>query len=253
MPKIDEFIDQLKKLNYFNELELKLLSIALKKFHEEKKKVFTANEIAKFSGISVTNAYKYLYMLQEKGFIESSRGESRNKTFWLTQSNNPIPRLLSILTKEFNEKKKICNNVERAWEWFVPRDKVWNNQKFYEKYEAEYEKRASFIIDAARKEIIITADRFFDDFIILDAIKRAVGRNIIIRAIVEQLHPDQTESLRKIGIQLRLGKVWPYVIIADGSHGITYDPVSKSGIWFFNQQTKYTEKFEEQWENSQEI
>ncbi|MEM5771896.1 MAG: hypothetical protein QXO19_00325 [Candidatus Aenigmatarchaeota archaeon] len=254
MPKIEELINYLEKIGFFNKLEIKILSIMLEKFYKEKKKIFDANEIAKLCGMSVTNTYKYLYSLQEKGIIESSKGNiGSNKKFWITQSCNPIPRILSKITAEYIEKKKNCAVCEKLWNWFVPQEKIWNDQKVYEKYENGFIDKAALIIDIAKKDIIITFDKFFDNINILDALGRAVNRNVHIRAILEQIHPDQSESLRKIGIELRLGKVWPYVIISDKMHGITYDPVTKSGVYFFNYPVNFYEKFEEFWKNSQEI
>lgn len=252
MPNVEDLFLHIEKIGILNDVEMKILR-AMFRLKKEKRDKVSANDIAKAAGISVTNAYKYLYSLQNKWLIESGKINHRNQNimFWLSQSSNPFPRIMGQKTMEYTEMKKSCELLEKLWSWYLPEESIWGGCKVYEKYEGNFEGRAAFIIDLAKKEILITADRFFEDFLILDAISRAIKRNVRIKVIVEQLHPDQTKRLRTIGIELRLGKCWPYIIVADALHGITFG--EGNNIWFMNCHLKYPEKFEEYWKAAQVI
>jgi hypothetical protein len=84
--------------------------------------------------------------------------------------------------------------------------------------------------------------------IVLEAVKRASERNVKIKIITQELHAEMIDKLNKIGIEIRLGRSYPYVILVDGMHGIT-DEAGK-GTWFLNCKTHYKEKFEELWDKS---
>lgn len=210
----------------------------------------TANTVAKQANISVTNAYKYLYTLQNKGLVESSK--DKNKIFWLARSTNPFPRLFSYIGKDYLAKKKIFNKLEELYGKFLPLDKIWAGEKVYEHYSKDFISKVAFLFDLAKEEILITTSKFYDDFILLDALKRAISRGVNIRAIAEQIHPDLTKKLSNINVDLRLGYAWPYMIVVDGIHGLSVDKEQK-GIFFLNYKTDYKTRFEKIWSGSEKI
>ncbi len=245
----DDFCSLLKKSAQFDDLEIKILRAMLELWQRKQLKA-TASTIAREAKISVTNAYKYLYTLQNKGLIESS--ENKNKIFWLARSTNPFPRLFSYIGKDYLAKKKLFGQLEELYGKFLPLDKVWGGEKFYEHYSKGFSSKAALLFDVAREEILITTTKFFDDFILLDALKRAITRGVKIRAVAEQIHPDLTKKLREINVDLRLGYAWPYMIVVDGVHGLSVDNEQK-GIFFFNYKTDYKERFEKMWSEAEKI
>lgn len=245
----EEFCSLLRKSGKFDNLEVRIISAFLK-LHKRKQEKVTANLIAKEAGLSVTNAYKYLYELERKGIVES--GEDRNKVFWLAKSTNPFPRIFSHLRQDFTEKKNVFDQLERMYGQLMPADSVWGGEKKHEQYSGDFIGKASFLFDIAKQEILITTKRFYDDIVLLEAIRRAVERRIHIRIIAEELHPDLVQKLKKIGIEMRLGKAWPYIIVVDGNHGITLDFEDK-GLWFLNYKTDYKARFEEMWLKAQKL
>ena len=245
----EEFCEMLKKTNQFDELEIRILR-ALLKLDKSKTYKVTAAFIAKEAGLSVTNAYKYLYALQEKGLIESS--EEKNKVFWLAHSTNPFPRLFSMATNDYLAKKRLFFDLEKAYEKFVTPTEVWGNEQVYEKYEGNFVQKAALLFDLAKKEVFITTNKFFDDVILLDAIGRAVERGTKIKIISEELHPDMVNKLKKIGIEMRLAKAWPYLIVVDGKHGLSIDGADR-GFFFLNKPTDYKNKFEDMWEKADKL
>lgn len=208
-----------------------------------------ANLIAKESGISVTNAYKYLYSLQKKGLVES--GQDKNKVFWMARSLNPFPRMMSYVSKDYLRLKDLFAKLETQYSEFLElRGKaIWQGEKAYEQYEGDFVNKASLLFDLANEEILITTDKFYDDIVLLEAIKRAIQRGVKIRIIATELHPTMLTNLRKIGIEMKLGRAAPYMVVVDGQHGMTVDETEK-GIWFVNCKTEYKNKFEEFWEHS---
>ena len=211
-----------------------------------------ANEIAKEAGISVTNAYKYLYSLQRKGLVES--GQEKNKVFWLTRSANPFPRIMSFVTKDYFRLKDLFGTVKEKYDEYIELrgPTIWHGEKAYEQYEGEFLRRASMLFDLASDEIVITTDKFYDDIVLLESVKRAVERGIRIRIIAAELEPKLLQNLRKINIEMRLGRAMPYLILVNEQHGMTVDEKDK-GIWFLNCKTDYKKTFENFWEKSHVI
>lgn len=248
---INNFCEQLMKTGEFDELEIKVLKamlfLELRKQQENVIPKFTANMVAEKVGMSDTNAYKYLYSLQRKGLVESTT--TKNKLFWLTHSSNPMPRVFDYITRKYLEKKKLFSDLEETYGKLVKLGSIWGEEKAYEQYKGNFADRAAFLFDAAQKEILITTDKFFDDIALLDAVKRAVVRGVKIRIISGEIHPDTLRGLQKINIELRLGKVFPNLILVDEKHGMTMDQ-NEEGIWFLNMSTDYRDKFEDHWDKA---
>jgi len=246
--EINEFCSLLKDSKQFDDLEIRIIRSMLMLTNRDVVKA-DANLIAKEAGISVTNAYKYLYSLQKKGMVES--GQSKNKVFWLARSTNPFPRIMSYVSKDYLRLKDLFGKIENQYnEYLEFRGKtIWQNEKSYEQYEGDFINKASLLFDLANEEILITTDKFYDDIVLLEAIKRAIQRGVKIRIIASELHPTMLTNLRKIGIEMKLGRAAPFMIVVDGKHGMTVDETEK-GIWFVNCKTDYRDKFEEFWEKS---
>ena len=73
-----------------------------------------------------------------------------------------------------------------------------------------------------------------------------------IRVIAAEMYPPMKEKLKKINIDMRLGRAMPYLIVADEKHGMTIDDNQK-GIWFLNCKTDYKDKFEQFWQKAHAI
>jgi len=247
----EEFCSNLKDVGYFDELEIKILR-AMLSLRQKKQARVTAAAVAKEAGMPVTNAYKYLYSLQLKGITESNK--EKNRTFWLSQSANPFPRLLGAAAQEFAVKRELLSKAGVAWARLVPPNhSVWAGEKIYEKYEDQFLNRAAFLLDIARSEIMITSSRFFNEVVLLDALSRASGRGVKIRYLAEEVDSKVTGKIKDAGIQLRFGRAWPYTILVDDVHGMTLESDGK-GTWFLNQADhKIKQHFEQVWDRAQEL
>jgi sugar-specific transcriptional regulator TrmB len=241
----------LKDSKQFDDLEIRIVRAMLKLTNRDVLKA-NANDIAKEASMSVTNAYKYLYSLERKGLVES--GQDKNKVFWLARSTNPFPRIMGYVAKDYIRLKELFSKLEKTYNEFLElRGKiVWQGEKAYEQYEGEFIRRAALLFDIANDEILITTDKFYDDIALLEAIKRAVERGVKIRIIAAELFPPMKDKLKKINIEMRLGRALPYLIVADEKHGMTVDE-SDRGIWFLNCKTDYKDRFEEFWEKAHAI
>ncbi len=246
MVQYDDFSALLKETGQFDDLEIRILR-SIMVLSARKTQKMTAAFIAKEAGVSVTNAYKYLYSLQKKGLVESN--EEKNKTFWLARSVNPFPRLFAYMSEEYMKKKELFKKLEDYYSSFISKEQIWGGEKIYEHYADGFVEKASLLFELAKQEIIITTDRLYDNIILLDGIRRAIERGVKIRVISEEIHPETVSKLKKIGIEMRLGKAWPYVVLVDGRHGITSE--GNKGVWFLNQDTTYKFRFEEIWEKAQ--
>ena len=245
---INEFCKMLEQTGELDELELKIfkamLFLDLRKETKDTIPRLPASMIAERSGIPATNVYKYLYNLQEKGLIESSDG--KNKVFWISRSSNPFPRIFGIVSRKFLAKKSLFNELEKRYENFIKHGPIWGGEKFYQQYKGSFADKASQVIDVSKDEILITTSRFFDDVMILDAIKRAIERGVKIRMITGEINSAIIDKLKSFKIGIRLGRVFPYMILADRKHGVTVDQ-NEEGILFLNMDTDYQQKFEEFW------
>jgi sugar-specific transcriptional regulator TrmB len=246
---VQEFCDLLKKTKEFDDLEINIIKAMMNLENRDQSKV-TAAMIAAELDMSVTNAYKYLYALQQKGVVESMAG--KNKIFWLARSANPFPRLFSYVTKDYLKKREMFDELKDMYGKFIRTDVVWFGEKMYEQYESKFEDRAAFLFDIAKSEILATTQKFFTDVLILDALKRAVERGVKIKIISNEIDIQRMEGLKKLGIKIRLGRVWPYIAVIDDRHGISVDR-DERGIWFLNCNTDYKNKFEEMWEKAEDF
>ncbi len=246
-----EFCALLRESKQFDDLEIRIVRGMLT-LENRNKIQQTANEIAEESGISVTNAYKYLYSLEKKGLVESSEG--KNKAFWLSRSSNPFPRIFSFVSKDYLRLKELFSKLENEYEDMLKLKgkAAWLGDKVYEEYKEGFESKASFLMDLAQQEILISTTKFFENIILLEAVKRAVARGVKIKIIASEMHPETLNNLKKIGIDMRLGRMFPYLILADGKHGLTVDENEK-GIWFLNCKTDFREKFDQFWERAHAI
>ena len=61
-----------------------------------------------------------------------------------------------------------------------------------------------------------------------------------------------SKNLDEIGVKMKLGYGWPYIMLIDGCHGITINREDK-GVWFLNYTSEYKEKFMDFWEKSEKI
>ena|SRR3989344_645348 len=248
--RIEDFCSMLNDTGVFDELEIKVLK-ALLSLRNDRHIKCTASEISKGAGISVTNAYKYLYSLQSKGLVESNK--DKNKVFWLSNTSNPFPRLQSFVAKEYLKKKEMFEKAQLVYESIVPSNgHVWLGEKIHEKYEQDFEQRATFLMDAAHEEILITAEKMPDDIVLLEAIKRAAARDVRIRMVVRQMDPARVEKLRGVGIDIRLGRVSEKMILVDDYHGIIRE-TQYGGTWFMNQNNHYKQQFEKMWEDAEQL
>ena len=248
---ITEFGALLKESKQFDDLEIRIIRAMLILENRNKIKL-TANDIAVESGISVTNAYKYLYSLQKKGLVESTEG--KNKVFWMSRSSNPFPRILSYVSKDYLRLKELFSRLENEYnEMLKLKGKsTWLGDKLYEDYKEGFAEKTAFILDLADEEILISTQKFFDDIVLLEAIKRAVERGVKIKIISSEIRPDNLNNLKKIGIEMRLGRMFPYLVLSDGKHGLTADEDEK-GIWFLNCKTDFHERFDQFWERAHAI
>jgi sugar-specific transcriptional regulator TrmB len=212
--EINEFCNMLKDSKQFDDLEVRILRAMLMLTNRDVIKI-DASKIAQEAGMSVTNAYKYLYSLQKKGLVES--GQEKSKVFWLARSSNPFPRIMSYISKDYIRLKELFGRLEITYgEFLDSRGKtIWSGEKTYEQYEGDFASKAALLFDIAKEEIMITTDKFYDDIVLLEAIKRAVERGIKIRIIATELHPETLAKLRKIGIDMRLGRAMPYMLDAN--------------------------------------
>jgi hypothetical protein len=158
---------------------------------------------------------------------------------------------MSYVSKDYLRLKDLFAKLETQYNEFLElRGKtIWQGEKAYEQYEGDFVNKASLLFDLANEEILITTDKFYDDIVLLESIKRAIQRGVNIRIIATELHPTMLTNLRKIGIEMKLGRASPYMVVVDGKHGMTVDETEK-GIWFVNCKTDYKNKFEEFWEHS---
>jgi len=257
LDKITDFCELLEKTNYFDSSEIRIIKSFLKLKQNMNVIQCTAVDISRRASMSITNVYKYLYNLEKKGIIESTKaakGEkiTGNKEFWLTDSTNPFPRILSQIGNDYLIKKDIFSQLERDFENIRPGGGVWQGNKVYENYEENYVNRAAMLFDMAKDEIMITTEKFFDNYIILDSLKRAVARRVVVKIIAEEINPTVSKKLMEIGVEMKLGYGWPYIMLIDGCHGITVDRKDK-GVWFLNYTAEYKDKFMEFWEKSEKI
>lgn len=248
---VEEFCALLKQSKQFDVLEIKILQ-AMLALEKSKKIKNTASDIASASNLSVTNAYKYLYSLQKKGIIEYD--DSKNKIFWLSRTS-PFPRLFSFLGKQYLERKEMFKKLDEFYSKSVSKGGVWLGMKVFERFESEDEfvNRTAFLLDIAEEEVLITAEDFAEDFIIIDAVRRAIERDIKIKILCLNITKETEEKMKKIGVEVKFMDRFfqPFIMVVDSRHGIAIEMKSHRGVWFLNQDNDYRRKFMELWQKVQ--
>ncbi len=254
---IDDFCGLLKKTGQFDKLEIKILfaMLSLEKGRQPKS---SASDISKKAELSVTNAYKYLYSLQQKGLVESDSG--KNKIFWLARTN-PFQRMFSYVSREYLEKKEIFGKLKEIYDKNVSGKEIWMGKRIFERYSntADFVEKAALIMDIAQEEVLIMAEDVEDDFILLDSMKRAAERGVKIRMMNSSMPEERIALMRKVGAELRFMDkiIQPFTMVADSRHGITIEMKGNPGrgsemrgTWFLNQDTDYKKKFDALWEKA---
>lgn len=246
---LDEFCSLMRETEAFDDLEVRIIR-ALMLLAQRKRPKADAAAIAKETGISVTNAYKYLYSLQTKGIVESSK--EKQKMFWLSRSANPFPRAFSYIGRDFLRKKELFAKLGTAYERMLPTGEIWFNEKVNEHYTEGFVDRAAFLMDIAKEELLVAIERFFDDYVLLDAVRRALERSVRVRIVAREINPTQLEKLEKVGLEVKLGRYWPGMILADGRHGLTVDGQGAGSFWL-NSQNDQKVQFERAWTRAEAI
>ena len=247
MRSVEEFCAGLRDTDSFDEIEVRVIHAMLLLAQRRKTKA-DASAIAKEAKLSVTNAYKYLYSLQSKGVVES--GKDKQKVFWLSRSANPFPRLFSYVGRDYLRKKELFAELAVAYDRILPEGEIWSGEKVSEHYTSGFPERAAFLIDLAKEELFVAAERFYDDFVLLDAVRRALERSVRVRIVTNEIHASQIEKLEKAGLEIRLGRYWPGLILVDGKHGLTVDG-SGTGVFWLNCVTEHKVDFERAWSRAQ--
>ncbi len=247
-PLQEELLSMLSSTGMFHDMEAKVLRGLFSLRSKGKKKV-SAAEIASAASISVTNTYKYLYSLEMKGIVETNK--EKNKLFWLSSSSNPFPRLFSFVGQDYLKKKDAFKKMEGIYERLVPTDRnIWLGEKIHSEYNGNFRERAAFLLDIAKEEVLVTTSTALRDFIILDAIGRALKRGVSVKILTPESDPDTTEKLKALGADIRFDNFSPALIVVDNRHGITLDS-SEGGLWFLNYSTDYKKKFLSHWLSSE--
>lgn len=255
--EMDDFCGLLEKTGQFDKLEIKILSamLSLEKNRQQKN---TASEISKKAEMSVTNAYKYIYSLQQKGLVESDSG--KNKIFWLARAN-PFQRLFSYISRDYIEKKELYSKLKEIYDRNVSGKEIWMGKQVFERYSKaeDFTDKAALILDIAQQEVLIMAEDIDDDFILLDSMKRASERGVKIKIMNSSMPEEKIALMRKMGAELKFMDriIQPLTMVVDGRHGITIEMKSRKpdgsemrGTWFLNQETDYKRKFDALWEKA---
>ncbi len=254
---IDDFCGLLEKTGQFDKLEIKILS-AMLSLEKGKQQKSNASDISKRAEISVTNTYKYLYSLQQKGLVESDSG--KNKIFWLARSN-PFQRMFSYVSRDYLEKKEIFSKLNEIYDKSISDKEIWMGKQIFERYSksGDFTDKSALILDIAQEEVMIMAEDIEENFVLMDSLKRAVGRGVKVRVMNSNMPEERIALMKKMGAELRFMDriVQPFTMVADGRHGITIemkngrsDNYEIRGTWFLNQETDYRKKFDALWEKA---
>jgi len=255
---MDDFCGLLEKTGQFDKLEIKILSamLSLEKNRQQKS---SASDIAEKAEISVTNTYKYLYSLQQKGLVESDSG--KNKIFWLARAN-PFQRMFSYVSREYIEKKETFSKLKEIYDRNISGKDIWMGKQIFERYSnsRDFTDKAALVLDIAQQEVLIMAEDVDDDFVLMDSIKRAIERGVKIRIMNSSMPEERTALFKKMGAELRFMDriMQPFTMVADGRHGITIEmkggkkgaDSETQGVWFLNKETDYRKKFDALWEKA---
>lgn len=255
---MDDFCRLLEKTGQFDRLEIKILS-AMFSLEKNRQQKSNASDIAEKAEISVTNTYKYLYSLQQKGLVESDSG--KNKIFWLARTN-PFQRMFSYVSREYIEKKEVFSNLKEIYDRNVSGKEIWMGKQIFERYSdsGDFTDKSALILDIAQQEVLIMAENIEENFVLMDSIKRAIERGVAVRLMNSSMPEERMSFLKKIGVEMRFMDkiIQPFTMVADGRHGITIEmkggrkglDSEMQGVWFLNQETDYKKKFDALWEKA---
>ncbi len=249
----EKLIEMLKRSGFFDKVEINVLS-ALFQLEKEGKAKSTASEIARRAGITVTNAYKYLYNLSKLGMVEFE--EDRQKLFWLSRAN-PFDRIIAIITKEYLEKKAALVAAGEVYGKIISTKKIHEKPRI-RKFENDFEILCAFIADHANKELCVISNFVPEDFVILDAWKRCEKRNVEMKWLASELNEERVEFLKRLGFEVRFTEeiIYHFIMVADERNGIVIENLSEdkiSGFYFLNQVNDFKENFKKWWDEAGEI
>ncbi len=248
-------VEMIKKSKFFDKVEIKVIS-AMLELEKEGKIKNTASIIAKRCGMSVTNAYKYLYNLAEIGIVEYE--EDKQKLFWLSRVN-PFDRIISMITKEYTERKAALKAAGDMYSRIISPIRVL--EKPYIKNITsfdDFEKKCAYISDIAEGKLCIISDWVPEEFIILDSWKRVKERGVEMKWLANDLSEEKTELLQKLGFEVRFFDeiIYFFIMVADENNGVVVKNINKekiNGFWFINQENDFQKNFDEWWDSAGEI
>lgn len=248
-----KLIEMIKRSRFFDKVEINVIYSMLEL--EKKGKIkSTASEIAKNAGITVTNAYKYLYNLSNLGIVEYE--ENKQKLFWLSRIN-PFDRIIAIITKDFLEKKASLVTAGEIYKKIVSNKKIQEKARV-KKFESNFEILCAFIADHANKELCVISNWIPEDFIILDSWKRCEKRNVEMKWLASELEEEKVNFLKSLGFEVRFTEevIYPFIMVSDERNGIVIERLSEKnikGFYFLNCINDFKEHFTKWWENAGEI
>lgn len=249
----EKLVEMIKRSKFFDKVEINVISSMLEL--EKKGKVkSTASEIAKNAGITVTNAYKYLYNLSDLGIVEYE--EDKQKLFWLSRIN-PFERIIAIITKDFLDKKAALATASEIYHKLISNKKIQEKPRI-KKFDRNFEVFCAFIADHANKELCIISNWVPEDFIILDSWKRCEKRNVEMKWLASELHEEKVELLTRLGFEVRFTEevIYPFIMVSDERNGIVVENISEKGVkgfYFLNHLNDFKENFNKWWDEAGEI
>jgi len=249
----EKLIEMIKRSRFFDRVEINVISSMLE-LEKNGKIKSTASEIAKKAGITVTNAYKYLYNLSNLGIVEYE--EDKQKLFWLSRVN-PFERIIAIITKEFLDKKAALAAAGEIYKRIISPKKIHTKPRV-KKFENNFEILCAFIADYANKELCVISNWVPKDFIILDAWKRCEKRNVEMKWLASDLEEEKVNLLKSLGFEVRFTEevIYPFIMVSDERNGIVIEQLSEEnikGFYFLNCINDFKEHFTKWWEDAGEI
>lgn len=249
----EKLIEMIKRSRFFDKVEINIL-YALLSLEKRGKVKCTASEIAKNAGITVTNAYKYLYNLSKLGIVEYE--EDKQKLFWLSRIN-PFERIIAIITKDFLEKKAALVTAGEIYNKLVSAKKI-NEKARIRRFEENFEVFCAYIADHSEKELCVISDFVPDDFVILDSWKRCEKRNVEMKWIANEIEEEKIDFLKRIGFEVRIIDeiIYPFIMVSDEKYGIVVESLTENeikGFIFLNYPNDFKENFDKWWDEAGEI
>ncbi len=248
----EKIAEMLRRSKFFDKVEINVIS-AMLELESRGKIKNTASDIAKRAGLSVTNAYKYLYNLAKLGIVEFE--QDKQKLFWLSRVN-PFPRIIALITSEYLEKKAALAAAEKLYEKVVVPRKISEKPRI-RKFTGDFELFCAYIADTAKKELCVISDFVPEHFVVLDSWKRCEERNVEMRWLACELGEEKARFLERIGFEVRYTHeiIYPFIMVSDGKNGVVAEKIENgiSGFLFLNCENDFKEHFEKWWEDAGEV